>query len=241
MGIGNSSTGSVTMARAMAHYPSWGSGTAKAAWAPLIVEISLPLMGIGNELAVRPTAVCCLLITPHGDREPSPSRRPRGCHRAHYPSWGSGTRLAASETAVRLHSLPLMGIGNGARPDRRKRDSLLITPHGDREPPRRRVTPWARIRSLPLMGIGNLDTGRVVALSALLITPHGDRELLRHNRRSISRAAHYPSWGSGTREILCWLIAAVRLITPHGDRELDESRRRGVVAGSSLPLMGIGN
>ena len=53
-------------------------------------------------------------------------------------------------------SLPLMGIGNLAKPYLVDEAKELITPHGDRE----------------------LLTDRVgVALHGALITPHGDREL----------------------------------------------------------------
>ena len=78
---------------------------------------SLPLMGIGNRLAVDLVLQPRLerLITPHGDREPhrARDRRPRQLR----------------------NSLPLMGIGNQRIvEDNELRRPGLITPHGDREP-----------------------------------------------------------------------------------------------------------
>ena len=100
-------------------------------------KTSLPLMGIGNlqvgERRQRPdpqlitphgdrelarvhgwVPALLQLITPHGDRELLRCRRDhRHADRAHYPSWGSGTRR------VRCVRVALILI--------------LITPHGDRE------------------------------------------------------------------------------------------------------------
>ena len=126
-----------SVARCGAHYPSWGSGTPSSGCSPgSPPNGSLPLMGIRNgEAGVILTGQSELttphgdqerrgeredirgrreLTTPHGDQErcqaiPPPAHR----HRAHYPSWGSGT---------------------GNRVDRQRDHASLTTPHGDQEP-----------------------------------------------------------------------------------------------------------
>ena len=105
-----------------AHYPSWGSGT--CAISPWVAElmalwISLPLMGIGNKPSrIRSTMdMRDMLITPHGDREPTNSKCGKSINRSHYPSWGSGT---------------IRDLING------NMSNVLITPHGDRELAHRR-------------------------------------------------------------------------------------------------------
>ena len=114
---------------------------------------------------------------------------------SHYPSWGSETPQlkqismlldgpslplmgignepgVSASPPVRADSLPLMGIGNGRRAqDCPRRESALITPHGDRKPlslSTRRSPGWGG--SLPLMGIGNgsspnaVETKRTISL-----------------------------------------------------------------------------
>ena len=113
MGIGNPPPASPASPPRPPHYPSWGSETRASAGTTGPKPTSLPLMGIGNMLAAThsgqpPASSLPLmgignflldkrlspvyhLITPHGDRKPSPS--------------------SASPTAP-CASLPLMGIGN---------------------------------------------------------------------------------------------------------------------------------
>ena len=75
------------------------------------------------------------------------------------------------------NSLPLMGIGNRGFTNEGQPRTLLITPHGDREPRTLRAMRFSYRDSLPLMGIGNRPTIRALLGSlTLLITPHGDRE-----------------------------------------------------------------
>ena len=55
------------------HYPSWGSETPRSAAQGRYVCDSLPLMGIGNAGAAELRRMGAIhLITPHGDRKPSP-------------------------------------------------------------------------------------------------------------------------------------------------------------------------
>ena len=97
-------------------------------------------MGIGNPGPYTFTAALAELITPHGDRELRPASPMWNSASTHYPSWGSGTLLAALfELEEILVSLPLMGIGN----------SLFVI-----------ETTRAYPNSLPLMGIGNLAGDR---------------------------------------------------------------------------------
>ena len=112
-----------------------------------------------------------------------------------------------------------MGIGNPALGNEKGEGSLLITPHGDREPYDLNQEVEPSQDSLPLMGIGNATVP---------------------DRSCCSVRAHYPSWGSGTLQVgtaanheigslpLMGIgnSALVRpfqmpptLITPHGARE----------------------
>ena len=98
------------------HYPSWGSETrwpvcrinCTGSSLPLMgignqagyrvrkspIRCSLPLMGIGNRTAARFWRHRRSLITPHGDRKPEAFPTVViGPNQAHYPSWGSETRL----------------------------------------------------------------------------------------------------------------------------------------------------
>ena len=106
----------------------------------MVIPVSLPLMGIGNELGGggphRPSG----LTTPQGDREPGDE---------------------ADFNRLSDHSLPLMGIGNlGQRGGRRQGDLGLTTPHGDRELRVGENTRAVSSSSLPLMGIGNRGSAR---------------------------------------------------------------------------------
>ena len=98
-------------------------------------RLSLPLMGIGNQLGACASR-----------REPT----------THYPSWGSGTvRLPGH--CIRLH--------------------LLITPHGDRELDFRvQLTAPPRTPHYPSWGSGTRHAVGVEQRAVPLITPHGDRE-----------------------------------------------------------------
>ena len=207
------------------------------------LSASLPLMGIGNRSRTHPRMVRpAPLITPHGDREPR-QRGPCACwSRTHYPSWGSGTGVHGQSTRCAQAHYPSWGSGTRApRREHPRREPLLITPHGDREPVVMPTTPPRLVASLPLMGIGN----------------HGALP-----RGTWREASHYPSWGSGTRRKSpdCWRTfrslplmgignscggARSRrrpfLITPHGDREHGDEVARWMIANVSLPLMGIGN
>ena len=114
-----------------------------------------------------------------------------------------------------------MGIGNASYATEAT-DTItdLITPHGDRKPPRSR-----RSRSPP----------------AKLITPHGDRKHRRPARWRRWPCTHYPSWGSETPGTLITVnpgdvslplmgignlaaaadvVEYLPLITPYGDRKL---------------------
>ena len=191
-----------------AHYPSWGSETRRVGHGP------------GRRPYVR------LLITPHGDRKPTPTTALTETGRcSHYPSWGSETYTAALADLAAVVSLPLMGIGNPAAAAAGRRDSAahypswgsetryapqipgggapadLITPHGDRKlivPPMSTYPP----SSLPLMGIGTWSAPCQPPRGRALITPHGDRK----------------RGGRGAGRTL--RSARTRLITPHGDRKL---------------------
>ena len=180
MGIGNISPRERMSTHSPAsHYPSWGSGTSSFPFqhkqaASLItphgdrepsirsvsispVNTSLPLMGIGNVVAIGPVGAVDVLITPHGDREPLDASRsliaissslplmgignphagaPAGAPSppSHYPSWGSGTAIGGCGQPLVRPSLPLMGIGNASRNRNKLVTWNLITPHGDREP-----------------------------------------------------------------------------------------------------------
>ena len=184
-----------------------------------------------------------LLTTPHGDREPSEDSSRSTFSRAHYPSWGSGTRRAQRGCQPATRSLPLMGIGNvssrrsGGSP---KKCSLPLMGIGNSYSPP--IADTTTLGSLPLMGIGNktgrLVSGRVVALT----TPHGDREPPRRRPDRPIHPTHYPSWGSGTteRRALCpglWLSLPLMGI---GNLSYGAEGER-VIDGLSLPLMGIGN
>ncbi len=134
MGIGNHRFPRHRRTRWTTHYPSWGSGTRSCR---------------ADNGGVR------LLITPHGDREPS---------------------CAALSDAGMFHSLPLMGIGNTTHRTVARSTAPLITPHGDRERGRgggavrgvQLITPHGDREPCPRCTSDSPVTS--------LITPHGDRE-----------------------------------------------------------------
>ena len=119
MGIGNRPIVTWLPSSPASHYPSWGSGTVERTAATADDDNnSLPLMGIGN----APT---------HGTGH-------HGHRQTHYPSWGSGT---CNKSIICMKGFngahyPSWGSGTGQRvAGLTNADHLLITPHGDREPP----------------------------------------------------------------------------------------------------------
>ena len=76
-----------------AHYPSWGSGTGLPSHPNGDILISLPLMGIGNDLIERRDQVRGIRSLPlMGIGNPPYGARVLPSMSTHYPSWGSGTR-----------------------------------------------------------------------------------------------------------------------------------------------------
>ena len=147
-----------------AHYPSGGSGTP---WrGPSTTNSNsthYPSGGSGTRHGLGLLALDRLLITPHGDQEPSDL------------SWAKPWLLC---------SLPLMGIRNSLGSHAHRGLPQLITPHGDQEHPDHAPRLNLYSDSLPLMGIRNLHNTRELFLLRQLITPHGDQELqlnLLHN------------------------------------------------------------
>ncbi len=203
MGIGNVSI--VVAAAAVTsstHYPSWGSGTP------------------GPE---RTHARSGLLITPHGDREPS---RPAGAaarSRSHYPSWGSGTGTRTGRSpGPRSTHYPSWGSGTLHVRTGRSRGCRLITPHGDRERSMFAQVGVVDAVSLPLMGIGN-------------------RPPFQTSRQSTTNSSlPLMGIGNGVRDEN-GVVPPMELITPHGDRELNRAVGGYPNSSFSLPLMGIGN
>ena len=124
----------------------------------MTLKNSLPLMGIGNRVAVGWPAALYPLITPHGNRKQS------------------STLISRKGIDI---SLPLMGIGNARTCNARAETPTteLITPHGDRKRgPGSVVISEESGISLPLMGIGNDECLARGTNIEELITPHGDRK-----------------------------------------------------------------
>ena len=252
------------------HYPSWGFGTGKTAFAAMPVFRSLPLMGIWNRFSLRASsnsatgslplmgiwnslgkaaqaANVALLITPHGDLELASS----------FPSIRAICSLITPHGDLE-HVGPSCGSG---------RSRTLITPHGDLEPDQMRVVERLRAVSLPLMGIWNTPSSTAPPPDAS--SPHypswGFGTLRVQFERNLKCSTHYPSWGFGTRLLPDGSRVAIgELITPHGDLEPGRLRsgRRLIhrahypswgfgtttpictsckLSSSSLPLMGIWN
>ena len=211
--------------RDRAHYPSWGSET--RSWACRgRRSAGTHYPSWGSETGVSPPGRCDEYIS-------------------HYPSWGSETGGWVPGGDRRISHYP--SWGSETRADRRRETAKnqLITPHGDRKPPRvfpammlstvPLITPHGDRKrvaerhargdgvccSLPLMGIGNLfDPDRQVAQLHLLITPHGDR------KHAAGAALNFD---------------VPLLITPHGDRKPRIRCLPCRPTTASLPLMGIGN
>ena len=222
MGIGNSYRRCGRSRPTRTHYPSWGSETRQS---------------VGSEERDR-----FRLITPHGDR-----KRGRACpwgsaptsslplmgignrayspgyssgYASHYPSWGSETRRSSVDTPRALVSLPLMGIGNVLDPELARRRLLgLITPHGDRKPPRSRPSTEGPYPHYPSWGSETLVRFRRLVSDDSLITPHGDRKLDRDLIEVGRLNASLPLMGIGN--------PLPATLTSEG--------------WTSLPLMGIGN
>ena len=165
-----------------------------------VLHLSLPLMGIGNAAGRRKGRVFGHASLPlMGIGNCSYSRRTRVRPASHYPSWGS-------ETKWRFGQLD--------------KDTLLITPHGDRKPDQLIVRIARAVDLITPHGDRKpQDIGRLF-LRRELITPHGDRKQAERAaidalhyaslplmgignsfRGSLSyplRRTHYPSWGSET-------------------------------------------
>ncbi len=226
-------------------------------------------MGIGNRLRVLvPGRRRVLLITPHGDREP--------------------TQASLYQLVWDRISLPLMGIGNRREPRLHLAHAvLLITPHGDREPCRPCTTCGCTGTHYPSWGSGTRDQ-RCGALRVDRVAHYpswGSGTNRRVGARRLENDSlplmgignevktarfHSDEWGSlplmgignvrdgvrlglrvdvlitphGDREpifVEAHQPVETWLITPHGDREPNtglSGRRR---PRPSLPLMGIGN
>ena len=226
---------------------------------------SLPLMGIRNRRRNHAERSQHPLTTPHGDqerREPTGSRRRAST--AHYPSWGSGTRVAEiadeldmislplmgirnkiSVGAVHdlvVDSLPLMGIRNTALPEMSAADLPTHYPSWGsgtgatamRERPPDRA-------HYPSWGSGTGRAAHAAAGDGWLTTPHGDQE--RAGRARSPRypsAAHYPSWGSGTDPRTEEVLPELDLTTPHGDQEPPLCAPRRRCTRSHYPSWGSG-
>ena len=158
-------------------------------------------------------------------------------------------------------SLPLMGIVNPHR--MRGSDAMpaiLITPHGDREPPWAEMLPLrARSSSLPLMGIVNSVLRPGIALSRPSLPLMGIVNAMKFC--GLTPAAWHslplmgivnltglvvqvyadnslPLMGIVNDDDALLARAGLGLITPHGDRELESARRRRVSRGAHYPSWG---
>ena len=179
------------------HYPSWGLETTSPSARRAADSSSLPLMGIGNVDAPRaePQRIGSLPLMGIGNaRSPDPTVRPMST------------------------SLPLMGIGN--REDRRRRDvvgSVLITPHGDWKPPRRRPPPWPARPHYPSWGLETPPAARAPAPTGSLITPHGDWKRRAAQADPLGHPALITPHGDWKRGARPCSRPRPALITPHGD------------------------
>ena len=167
-----------------AHYPSWGSETRATPPFRGHDYISLPLMGIGSLI------VSAVRMLP-------------GIHSL--PSWGSETwYLVQVDRHGGYDSLPLMGIGN--LPTSRcgyGGNTRLITPHGDRKRGIvRAIADLTRASSLPLMGIGNpWRRRRSGGWRSPSLPLMGIGNVRLRGRRLQGSGPHYPSWGSETQHM----------------------------------------
>ncbi len=171
---------------------------------------------------VQPTlTVGSDLITPHGDQERPAGRTHRlECHRAHYPSWGSGTPGGGSDRRREVSHYPSWGSGTKYSFFQLEGGLWLITPHGDQEPKSAGNTSAPTSNShYPSWGSGTGSGRKGREQRIRLITPHGDQEL--------RAPAPDPPRGA------CSLPLMGIRNSPAG-----RAARRGT---SSLPLMGIRN
>ena len=176
MGNGNPPGSGRRCAGSMTSNPSWGTGTL-AALRMLDKRHGLP--------------------TPHGEREPSRSFRPKTHRFPSNPSWGTGTTFAERPQVIIIIFQPLMGNGNPVDGLSLDGDLKLPTPHGEREPDRGGVEGQGRQPSNPSWGTGTPAVARLTCFTAQLPTPYGERE----------RVSAVVPRGDG------------RLPTPHGERE----------------------
>ena len=247
------------------HYPSWGLETRAlgrvAEVVPVLItphgdwklhraaeirprplDVSLPLMGIGNppRSAARMQRHSSLPLMGIGNT--CSAERPSPCSAPSLPLMGIGNSFCIPGRARLRFSLPLMGIGNSSDPGCPACDTTahypswgletvgvdvdnavlrpLITPHGDWKHAEARALLDARgWSSLPLMGIGNtgIDRGAVS-------DPHCSLPLMGIGNassasRSPSAAASLPLMGIGNSAGLrtCGRPGRTSLITPHGD------------------------
>ena len=268
MGIGNPARRFEAMPWLNCSLPLMGIGNGR----PLMGDDppsthSLPLMGIGNRAPCqRARRMLAVLITPHGDWEPTHELRgtvevgvslplmgignrvfsrpipPVGW--THYPSWGLGTPSSAawSRRPFRSH-YPSWGLGTPRSRGRGGPMPILITPHGDWERrDRGRPHPLSKA-SLPLMGIGNLPAPpSPPAPLDDLITPHGDWEPVEHRAGEELRSELITPHGDWEPRLVP-LPAGPRplLITPHGDWEpATAALRDRLEACSHYPSWGLG-
>ena len=182
------------------HYPSWGSETSGEPVDGQPDGVSLPLMGIGNEVQ---------------------GHHALGGGPPHYPSWGSETKLSSGLPWLVNVSLPLMGIGNLRLLIDNRAVEKLITPHGDRKP----AVTYATLNrcvtlSLPLMGIGNDTAGRQASSSSdsLPLMGIGNKCAVRLDLPVDQSSLPLMGIGNFDELVGCELFE-LGLITPHGDRK----------------------
>ncbi len=207
MGIRNRPELVMTRPRAMTHYPSWGSETAAWSSTGSKVVCSLPLMGIRNSSSassqIPPSAVSLPLMGIRNlSRQPSTHRR---IH-AHYPSWGSETRLDVGVQRAVLD---------------------LTTPHGDQKRHSFALLPLLQHCSLPLMGIRNILTwSRRARASANSLPLMGIRNRHACDDVPAVRPSHYPSWGSETTKVLDGAVPELISLPLMGIRNILSSEAR---------------
>ena len=249
------------------HYPSWGFGTgAVPDGAEEEDQLITPHGDLEPPAAATLRQARRLLITPHGDLEPGVDEQPpMRCvglitphgdlerhaaelqspeARAHYPSWGFGTRSdALRERGRRAPHYPSWGFGTLLFKMNPNRPSIAHYPSWGFGTIRSQSGHAVLYGSLPLMGIWNRDEiGEQGDRPVDLITPHGDLEPpVRSVESRMTDASHYPSWGFGTAG---WLRRACLQAGAHypswgfGTRLRERLKAAGV---RSLPLMGIWN
>ena len=235
---------SASRAASSAHYPSWGLGTRRSRrWGWVRWPAHYPSWGLGTRKARHREPRHLVLITPHGDWEPTWSARRSRSPGCSLPLMGIGNLTLGGEVTEKdVASLPLMGIGNCSRRSgcaaartahypswglgthgrrqRGRRVVHLITPHGDWE---RSRPGWTRPRlraHYPSWGLGTAVADRLRQAGQASLPLMGIGNPLPSRRRSAAPATHYPSWGLGTIRAASWYLWRMS---------------------ASLPLMGIGN